>query len=316
MKIKHKLLSDYQYTNNDKKIFFIKSGTIIEEYIYSLKGEPISIDREIIEANPQIFEIVDWKSELLSYMRVNKLPQPAQLGKKIIPFIEDMILSSMTTTTVAQTNTVTTIDNSLLLEIESKENELFRREQELERKRISLEQKEDECEIKERRLTKKENSYKDDLEQLELKENTLRDKSKSLIDKEFEIEDIKRSLDEKERNLELLSMNSAKEIDTKYEEIQNKLNIENQRLLDKDKELDKLEKELDKRLLDISSKEDNLRKIEEELEEEKTTLDVSRRELEKLNTEITNWEKLHWKFKRHMVPPSGIPETKNPNMKI
>jgi DNA repair exonuclease SbcCD ATPase subunit len=315
MKIKHKLLSDYQYTNIDKKIFFIKSGTIIEEYIYNLKGESINIDREIIEANPQIFEIVDWKSELLSYMRANKMPQPAQLGKKIIPFIEEMILSSMTTTE-AVTNTKTTIDNSLLLEIESKENELFRREQELERKRISLEQKEDECEIKERRLIKKEKSYKDDLEQLETKENTLRDKSKSLIDKEFEIEDIKRSLDEKERSLELLSMNSAKEIDNKYEEIQNKLNMENQRLLDKDKELDTLEKELDKRILDIEKNEESIKRIKEELDEEKTTLEIARRELETLNKEITNWERLHWKFKRHMVPPSAIPESKNPDTKL
>ena len=39
MKIKHKLLSDYQYITNDKKIFLIKSGTIIEEYLYKLKGE-------------------------------------------------------------------------------------------------------------------------------------------------------------------------------------------------------------------------------------------------------------------------------------
>jgi DNA-directed RNA polymerase subunit beta len=41
MKIKHKLLSDYQYITPDKKIFLIKSGTIIEEYQYKLKGENI-----------------------------------------------------------------------------------------------------------------------------------------------------------------------------------------------------------------------------------------------------------------------------------
>jgi hypothetical protein len=39
MKIKHKLLSDYQYVSPDKKIFLIKSGTIIEEYFYKLKSD-------------------------------------------------------------------------------------------------------------------------------------------------------------------------------------------------------------------------------------------------------------------------------------
>ena len=86
MKIKHKLLSDYQYITPDKKIFLIKSGTIIEEYQYKLKGENIPIDKDIVEANPQLFDPIDWKAELLTYMRAEKLPQPAQLGKKIIPF--------------------------------------------------------------------------------------------------------------------------------------------------------------------------------------------------------------------------------------
>ena len=39
-------------------------------------------------------------------------------------------------------------------------------------------------------------------------------------------------------------------------------------------------------------------------------------ELNNLNTEIQNWEGLHWKFKRNMVPPSAIPETKSPDFGV
>mgnify|MGYP007047585087 FL=1 len=47
MKIKHKLLSDYQYTSPDKKIFLIKTGTILQNYIYNVKGEDVLLDRDI-----------------------------------------------------------------------------------------------------------------------------------------------------------------------------------------------------------------------------------------------------------------------------
>ena len=73
MKLKHKLLTDFQYLSDDKKIITLKSGSIIEEYNFNLKGESIKIDKEIIDANPEIFSIVDWKSELLTFIKSNKL---------------------------------------------------------------------------------------------------------------------------------------------------------------------------------------------------------------------------------------------------
>ena len=87
MKIKHKLLNDFQYISPDKKIFVLKSGTILEEYNYKVKSDIIPIDKDIVDNNPEFFEVVDWKAELMTFMKANKLPQPAQLGKKLIPFI-------------------------------------------------------------------------------------------------------------------------------------------------------------------------------------------------------------------------------------
>ena len=87
MKIRHKVIQDFQFVSDDKKIFVLKLGSILEEYVFKTKGEEIPIDRDIIDNNPLYFQIIDWKSELLMYLKLNKIPQPSQISKKLIPFI-------------------------------------------------------------------------------------------------------------------------------------------------------------------------------------------------------------------------------------
>ena len=89
MKLKHKLIKEFQYLGDDKKIIVLKVGTILEEYVYKLKSEIIPIDKDIVDSNPDFFEIVEWKAELLSYLKSNKIPQPAILSKKLYPFMEE-----------------------------------------------------------------------------------------------------------------------------------------------------------------------------------------------------------------------------------
>ena len=95
MKVKHKLLLDYQHLTSDKKIFMIKTGTILNNYVYQVGSEEIIIDSDIVNGNPDIFSPVDWKQELHSYIKTNKFPQPKTLAAKLEPFIEEMILSSI-----------------------------------------------------------------------------------------------------------------------------------------------------------------------------------------------------------------------------
>ena len=84
MKIKHKVIKEFQYLSPDKKIFILKLGTILEDYIYKVKTELIPIDKDIIDNNPDFFIVIDWKAELLTYLKTNKIPQPAVLGKKLL----------------------------------------------------------------------------------------------------------------------------------------------------------------------------------------------------------------------------------------
>ena len=317
MRIKHKLLSDYQYTSVDKKIFLIKTGTIIEEYVYKLNGESIFIDKDIIQANPQIFSIIDWKMELLSYMKVNKMPQPAQLGKKLIPFIEEMVLS-----TVSQSSG-TKLDDSKIKELEEKETKLFKEEQNIQRIKISFESreklikdKEDEIEVRLKRLEKKESEYKLDIENIDKKEEEIRNKNKEIKERELDVEDKLQDINERERNLDLNALKSSEEIDLKYSELQSKMKEDLKKLSDG-------EKDLEIKLKEFTKKENSLQKIESEFDKKWSEinskveeLNLFKEELDKLNAEIKSWESLHWKFKRNIVPPSALPETKSTNFKL
>jgi hypothetical protein len=149
MKIKHKVIKEFQYLSPDKKIFILKIGTILEEYNYRVKTEIIPIDKDIIDHNPDFFEVIDWRAELLSYMRSEKLPQPAQLGKKIIPFIEEMILSSISQSQPQGQ----VVDEYQIKELERKEKDLNNRE-------FRIKDKEEEIEIRISRVEKREESYK------------------------------------------------------------------------------------------------------------------------------------------------------------
>jgi DNA repair exonuclease SbcCD ATPase subunit len=310
MKIKHKLLSDYQYLTPDKKIILIKSGAVLEEYNYKVKTDIIPIDKEIVDNNPQLFEIIDWKAELLIYIRTNKLPTPSILTKKIIPFIEEMILSS-----ISQQNSQK-LDDSKIRELEQKETDLFSEEQSLNRKLVSIESKErlikdkeDEIEVRLKRLEKKEVEHKNDLKSLDKKEDELREKGRELINKGLELDDKLQDLNERERNIDLNSLKSSGEIDSKYKKLQEKINKDLKSLSDREKDLESKLKNISKREGDLESKESE---IDDKIRNHKITLEdfeSYKQEVLKLDSEIKNWENLHWKFQRNTIPPTAIPGT-------
>ncbi len=295
MRIKHKLLSDYQYISPDKKIFLIKSGTVIDEYVYKIKGESIQIDKEIVEANPQLFSPIDWKIELLSYMRAEKMPQPAQLGKKIIPFIEEMILSSIG----QNSHQGPVVDEYQIKELERKEKDLNNRE-------LRIKDKEEEIDIRINRVEKREVSYKEDLKLLDKKEDELRERGRLLTEKQLDLEDRAQDLNERERNLDRSLLKSSAELDLKYADLQKKIDADLDTVTKKERDLEIRLKELSRRESELESREslslDKIRDFELKLEEYKRNED----ELRRLHQEITDWEGLHWKLKRNTKPPSAI----------
>jgi myosin heavy subunit len=274
MKIKHKVIKEFQYLSPDKKIFILKVGAILEEYIYKVKTELIPIDKAIIDNNPEFFEVIDWKAELLTFMRAEKMPQPAQLGKKLIPFFEDMIMSSI------QHDNSPSMDPNLMREVERREvelnstkRELDRRESDLDSRDRRIKDREDEIEIRMKRVEKREDEYKLDIKTLEKKDDEIRNKNRALTEKELELQDKSQELNERERNLDKTALMSAKEIDSKYAELQNKIDSDLADLSKREKELEagfkkvkELEAKLESKMNEIT--EANKSKIYADLEAE------------------------------------------------
>jgi len=278
---KYKVIKEFQFLGDDKKIIILKVGTYIKNY----KFGDIEIGKDIIDNNPDFFEVVDWKNELLLYMKANKIPQPAVLSKKLYPFV-DMIVSELKYNEV--------------IEVTSDDYELVRKER-------MLKLKEDEIDNRLSRVEKREQDLKEDIKILEKRESILRDENNKLELKENEFNIKTQLLNEKERNFDRSILESSKDIDNKYIELQNKIDNDLKELNNKEKELNKkeskllkLENELEEKLLDYNNLIDELKLYETDL-----------RNLER---EISNWENLHWKFKRNNIPPSAIPETLNPDL--
>ena len=294
MKIKHKLLSDYQHLTSDKKIFLIKSGTILNNYVYSVGDEEILIDSDIVNSNPGIFSPVDWKQELHQYIKSNKFPQPKTLAGKLEPFIEEMILTSISN---SDSDNSPKVDESMVKELELKESDLNRREN-------RIKDKEDEIELRLNRIEKREQSYKDDIKDLDMKEDNLRSRSRKLTEKEIEIEEKLRELKDKERNFDRSVLESAKDMDVRYSDMQKKIDLELKEISEKEKDLEILKNELKRKSDEIEQKEAKLNDKLRDLRIKEEDFDSFKKEIFKLHKEIQDWEKLHWKFKRSVKPPS------------
>lgn len=295
MRIKHKLLSDYQYIAADKKIFLIKAGTIIIEYQYNLKETSISIDRDIIEANPQIFSPIDWQSELLIYLKAQKLPSPAALHKKILPFIQEMALSSAGS---VSTTTDTGAVEALAKELEWKEIDLNHRE-----KRIV--DREQEIELRLKRVEARESDYKEELKSLDQKEDALRLSSKEIGNRQLQLEEQLQELNQRERNLDLSLLESTDQLDVKYKDLQLKIDADLKIVTTKEEEVEKLARKLQQQEYELSNLESILEDKARDSQMASEEFLLWSQEVFKLDAEIKEWEKLHWKFKRAKKPPSA-----------
>lgn len=296
MKLKHKVIKEFQYLSPDKKIFILKVGTILEEYIYKVKTELIPIDKAIIDNNPEFFEVIDWKAELLTFMRAEKMPQPAQLGKKLIPFFEDMIMSSI------QQQSGSSVDPTLMRDVERRESELNtfkrdldRRETDLDSRDRRIKDKEDELDIRIKRVEKREDEYKLDVKSLEKKEDDLRLRTRTTTEKELDLQDKIQELNERERNLDRSALMSAKEIDSKYIELQNKIDSDLADLSSREKELEagfkkvkELESQLENNINQIN--EANRSKIYADLEAELRGIEGEIRDIDLLANRLAGLE--------------------------
>lgn len=280
MVLKHKVIKEFQYLSPDKKIFILKIGTILENYTYKCKSEIIPIDKEIIDNNPEFFEIVDWKAEMLAFMKSNKFPQPSVLYKKLLPFLEDVLLSSIssndtTSVSLEELNKKMEEMNLFKNQLVEKEIELKRREDDYKKiddRLLSIEKREKDIDIKEKELIKKEeniNTVKKDIEaktaNITLSNNDITKAQKDLQNAKDELDTLKKVINEKDNNLK----DKEDELDVREERVSNRESsyISSMEELNRQKEELRIKnKELKNKLLDCQEKEDELNEKERDID--------------------------------------------------
>jgi hypothetical protein len=185
MGVKHKVLKDFQLLTNDKKIIILKAKTVLENYTYITKNDNVLVEKDIIDNNPDFFSLIDWKEELNTYLKQNKIPQPAVITKKLVPFIEEMFVITK------ETNTVYVPVN---LPVSVQDSDIHLRE-------IELESNLKKVEIRDTKL-------REELEKVHFLESELIEKEKNLekkhqyhLKKDKELSDKQAELDKKEKTL-------------------------------------------------------------------------------------------------------------------
>jgi len=176
------------------------------------------IINDIIKNNPDYFSHIDWKEELQAYLKTNKIPQPAVITKKLLPFIEslldelptktrEIIIEKEVTKEVIVEKPIT-IEKEVIIEKTSSNSNNLEFELESKVKKIDILQKKLEDEIRETNEKEAEflaKSTRIDQKEIDLKdkEQKLSDLSKQLELKEKDLSQLQKVLDSKASNLNL-----------------------------------------------------------------------------------------------------------------
>lgn len=211
MATKHKVLKDFQLLTEDKKILILKAKTIIEDFKFKTKTEVVNVPSDIIRNNPEYFSYIDWKEELQSYLKTNKIPQPAVITKKLVPFIEDLMEENSTKEVIKEKEVIreimvekpTIVEKEVVIEKLVNDQALV----------LDLENKIKKLDLKENQLNK-------EIEVNNLRELDLSNKEKLLNTKENELFELERQTQEKKQKYEI----KEEELSIKEEKISFKEN--------------------------------------------------------------------------------------------
>jgi len=243
MSVKYKVLKDFQLITEDKKIIIIKAKTIIENYTFKNKNEIVKVPIEVIKNNEDYFAQFDWKEELQTFLRTNKIPQPAVITKKIVPFIE--LLMEESGTVIKEVFVEKEVIKEVIIEKPTIVEKEVIKEVIVEKPKIV----EKEVIVEKPKLVEKEiiveklvtdNSASIELEsklnKLQLKENQLDREIQANNEKELSLENLEKKLNQLSQSLE----SKSKELDQKETELLNK----EQTLNEKEVNLDEKENNL------------------------------------------------------------------------
>ena len=172
-------------------------------------------------------------------------------------------------------------------ELNTFKRDLDRKESDLDSRERRIKDREDEIEIRLKRVEKREDEYKLDLKTLEKKDDEIRAKNRTITEKELDLQEKSQELNERERNLDRTALSSAKEYDSKYAELQSKIDTDLADLSKREKELEagfkkvkELESKLESKMNEIT--EANKSKIYADLEAELKGIEAEVRNIDSI----------------------------------
>lgn len=281
MMIKHRILKDFQYITDSKKILILKKGAIIEDYVYKTKLEEIPIDINIVDSNASYFNIIDWKDEILKILKSNKIPSPSTLCKKIFMVTEDYFKSSEN---LKANDNYSDIEREFKQKLKSLNDREVDLEKEYRIKLKSLSEKESDYEVKIQKVEKRELDIENEYNDISKRDSEIRKKLSELREKEELLRDLEFEIGKKERNMDKVFLESEKTIDDRQKEMNDKLE---QKL----KDLDKRESEYNEKMENLNIKEkdmysnfdDKIKEYQDSYKEKMIELSRRESEIESIN---------------------------------
>ena len=91
--MKYKVIKEFSLLDNNK-IILLKANTIINDFTIMVDSSIINITSDIINKNPEYFELVNWENELLIFLKKNKIPKPAIMVKQLKPWVEETFIDT------------------------------------------------------------------------------------------------------------------------------------------------------------------------------------------------------------------------------
>jgi len=97
--MRYRVVKDFQYTNEKFQITILPTDQVLNKedngiYSFKIKGKEYAIPAEIVLKNPTFFKPIDWREDLLAYMKQNKRSTAPAVHKVVVEFMDTYVLNN------------------------------------------------------------------------------------------------------------------------------------------------------------------------------------------------------------------------------
>lgn len=96
--MRYEVIKDFQYTDEKFQIMVLPVSQVLSKvdkglYAFKIKSKEFAIPEEVIVKNPAFFKPVDWRDDLLAWMKQHKRSTVPANHKVIVEFMDNYVLN-------------------------------------------------------------------------------------------------------------------------------------------------------------------------------------------------------------------------------